>query len=75
MIVIYGYSWPMFLGNTVESALQLMERYFTEILNFEAILSVKMNVKSLKNILIVNRNFVVTIGLHIATYLLKLFLE
>ena len=27
MIVIYGYSWPMFLGNTVESALQLMERY------------------------------------------------
>jgi hypothetical protein len=31
--------------------------------SFKAIWSVKMNVKSLKNILIVNHNFVVTIGL------------
>jgi hypothetical protein len=35
---------------------------FTRV-SFKAIWSVKMNVKSLKNILIVNHNFVVTIGL------------
>ena len=34
-----------------------------------------MNVKSLKNILIVNHNLWSPLGFHTATYLLKLFLE
>ena len=43
--------------------------------SFKAIWSVKMNVKRLKNILIVNHNFVVTIGLPYCYLPLKLFLE
>ena len=57
---ILNYTIIIVLKNAIALYVYFIYRFQV---SFKAIWSVKMNVKSLKNILIVNHNFVVTIGL------------